>query len=135
MLNNLDFYSNNSAQNHSVVDAKYVHKKNKPYRIYPSSDARDENFAIITEEFIPKMRFALTYNSNGNIAYMSGSEVKTWFDFIDYQDGKTSYEEKDELAVAEMDRCLMSFLTNETTNEDVCRTEAYIQLIQDTIFN
>lgn len=134
MFKDFNYYENNAKSAKDVVGAKYLYKGNDPYRIHVSSELRDKKFAIITEEFGPKIRFAMSYDTNGNISYMSGSEKDIWFKFLDYQDGSTFFTEEDGLAVEAIDKCFIAALTNETRKEDMCRSESYLQLMFDTVF-
>lgn len=117
-----------------MAGAKYLYKENKPYTIHASSELRDEKFAIITKEFGPKIRFAMSYDTNGITTYMSGSEMDIWLKFLEYQDGSVSFTYEDLLAVQAIDKCFIAALTNENRKEDMCRTESYLKLMFDTVF-
>ena len=117
-----------------IAGAKYLYKENKPYTIHASSELRGKKFAIITKECGPKIRFAMSYDTNGVTTYMSGSEKDIWLKFLEYQDGSVAFTYEDGLAVQAIDKCFIAALTNETRKEDMCRTESYLKLMFDTVF-
>ena len=134
MLNDIAFWSNDDAVTQGVKDAKYAFKDVEPYAVRHGSLGYDDKYTIVSEEFRPKLRYALDYDIDGNVLYMSDKERITWFNFVDWMGGKIELPEVDLLAVQEINDGLVAIVTNQTRTADKCKSESYVDILANKLF-
>ena len=118
MLNDIDFFSCNTEQDATVLDAKALFSENVPYLLYATATSAYDKLVIFSDHFITTMRLVLSDQTGACIVQMSDREREVYYAFVDYQNDITITDTIMLAVVTKLDECIFNELT--------CKKETFI---------
>lgn len=113
--------------------AKLTFSEDIPFSIMKDGLSSD-SYAIIYNKFYTKLNFALDYGTEGTTEVMSERERETWYDFIEYQDGRIAFTVKEEMVVIALDEAIMADIMGIDRVNDSLKSEEYLELMHSNEF-
>lgn len=116
----------------SYETAKLTFSEDIPFTIMKNSIGG--SYPIIYSKFYTKLNFALDYGTKGTTEIMSKRERDVWYDFIEYQDGRELFTDKEEMVVMALDEAILADIMEIDRVNESLKTEEYLELMHSNEF-
>jgi len=119
---------------HEIYEAaKLTFSEDVPFSIMKNG-LTGGSYPIIYNKFYTKFNFALDYGTEGTTEIMSERERETWYDFVEYQDGRTAFTVKEEMVVIALDEAIIADIMGIDRINDSLKSEDYLELMHSNEF-